>query len=892
MTTPAARRPIELEPGTPLAVAVTRGSTAFAQADAVRGDTEYRHAVRLATDRRLWSALVADHVAGLLRLRAYTRALQRCAEYLAEAGENHLVLRLLRAECRSSLADHSGVDADVAAIRSALRNRPDTDYPFTSDDEARLARVAGLSAADRGDAGSAAQELSKARELFLKAGNQAGVQAVDVDELLLAVQQGDEIAIDSALSDGPLKTVADRLLFAGALKQRLRYEEALNVLQTIIDNRIEPELHFPVLVERAVLLRLIRDDDAAEQLVPSLREAAAAAPDPVACHAVIARLSPGGEPGDALSPVLDRRVQHTRLLIISGRLDEAKNLLDELRPRARTDREIAAWNLAAGELEVARGKLVENRSFVQDAVHQDAVRYFSTAVAHASTPALLDVRVDALRLLGRSYAQLRDDARATRCWAEAHRLEENIAGRQITDDTRIRMIQAAPDEYDERIRVATEALGKRDAEGADPIVVAKGAAPIVVAMEAARGAVILGRILPEQAGFARNLPAPSDLNASWRWVRDMGDRLPRSQVAWLMHATPDRVHHAVIGRGFLHHASFAMPLHELTSAIDRLTACWRPDKDRKRSAVEVLEDSIDNGDFTACLQKVAARIGLDAVFPDLPSEVNRIAIVAGDALSDIPFAALTIPGGAEPIGLRFALSDLPCLSALSPLLQRSRRVRGDTRLLVSPPASDITQADTMRGRTVLDGPKATRAQLGSVLARHRHRQVRIDAHGQHDPDDPQQPWWLQLAPDESDGRLTPEQLQSMDLRGCGTLVLGACESGMAQRRGRDERIGFVRAAVHAGAASVVAARWVAEDAVAAIVLDRFDQYVRYLPRDVALQRALLDVPGALVDVPDLHHPAHWACWTLYGDSGWQTGADPVRRGLRRVTGRRRRARRR
>jgi len=886
---PAPRRPIELEPGTELAAAVTRGSTAFAQANAVRGDTEYRQAVRLAADRRLWSALVVDHVAGLLRLGADTRALQRCAEYLDEVGGNHLVLRLLQAECRSALADHAGVDDDVAAIRTVLRNRPDsldTDYPFTIDDEARLSRVAGLSAADRGDADLAAQELGNARELFLKTGNQAGVQAVDVDELLLAVRQGDEAAIDSALSEGPLKTAADRLLFAGALKQRLRYQEALNVLQTIIDDGIDPALRFPVLWEQAVLLRLIRKDDAAEQLVPSLREAVRVAPDPEACYAAIARLSRDGEPSDAVSPVLGRRVQYARWLIISGRLDEAKSLLDELRSQARTDRDIAAWNLAAGELELARGKLVEERSFVQDAVHQEAVRYFSAAVAHASTPALLDVRVDALRLLGRSYAWLRDDKRATECWAEAHRLEEDIAGRQITDDIRIRMIQAAPDEYDERIRVATEALDKRGPEGA---------APIVVAMEAARGAVILGRILPEQAGFARNLPAPSDLDAAWRWVRDMGDRLPRSQVAWLMHATPDRVHHAVIGRGFLHHASFAMSLHELTSAIDALMLCWRKDDPRDgcpRNAGEVLEDSIENGVFTACLQKVAAKIGLDAVFPDLPSEVNRIAIVAGDALSDIPFAALTIPGHAEPIGFQYALSDLPCLSALMPLSQRSRRVRGDTGLLVSPPASGITQAATMRRRTVLDGPRANRAELGRVLARHRHRQVRIDTHGQHNPNDPKQPWWLELAPDESGGRLTPEQLQSMDLRGCGTLVLGACESGMAQRRGRDERIGFVRAAVHAGAASVVAARWVADDEVAAIVLDRFDQYVRYLPRDVALQRALLDVPGAQADVPDLDHPARWACWTLYGDAGWQTAADPVRRGLRRATRRRRRAGRR
>jgi CHAT domain-containing protein len=117
------------------------------------------------------------------------------------------------------------------------------------------------------------------------------------------------------------------------------------------------------------------------------------------------------------------------------------------------------------------------------------------------------------------------------------------------------------------------------------------------------------------------------------------------------------------------------------------------------------------------------------------------------------------------------------------------------------------------------------------------------------------------------------------------LVLGACESGMAQRTGRDERTGFVRAGLRAGTASVVAARWVAKDAVAAAVLDGFDRYTRYLPRDIALQRAQLDVCHGITPtsapVSAVDHPARWACWTLYGDSGFQTRAGRIRRSLRR-----------
>jgi CHAT domain-containing protein len=147
--------------------------------------------------------------------------------------------------------------------------------------------------------------------------------------------------------------------------------------------------------------------------------------------------------------------------------------------------------------------------------------------------------------------------------------------------------------------------------------------------------------------------------------------------------------------------------------------------------------------------------------------------------------------------------------------------------------------------------------------------------------------WLRLRPGPTggDGRLRPQDLQGMDLGSCGTLVLGACESGMAQRVGRDERTGFVRAGLHAGAASVVAARWVAAAPAAEAVLAGFERYLRFLPRDLALRQAQLDVrdgvAGLSAPVPDIDHPVWWACWTLYGDAGHQTRAGALRRLLRR-----------
>jgi tetratricopeptide (TPR) repeat protein len=767
---------------------------------------------------------------------------------------------LLRAEIRSALGDHSGASADADAARASLGRQP---HSLTPNEHARLHRVQGLAAADRGELDRAARDLDAARRIFLEVGNQAGVAAIDRDRLMVAVWQGQEPAVPGQLFGEPPQTVADYVLLAAVLRRQLRYEEAFRtLLRCAADHALDPALRWHVLYEMTVLLRLIRQDDAAQRLLPLLQEATAASADPETAAVALARLSAAGTPSDAFSPQFDRRVQHARRLITeTRRLDEAESMLVALRAQAYTDRDIATWHLSVGELMLARDELAKTRSFAQDAVD-----HLSKAVDYSSATALVEVRVCALRSLGHAFDRLSADEQAGECWAKAHHLEEIIAGHQRSDDVRIGMLQAVPNEYDERIHAVTRKLKDRGPEAT---------AAIVVAMEAARGASILGRILPRDAGLARDLPEPSDLHGAWRWVSAIADRLPRSQVVWIIHSTPDWVHHALLGRGLLYHAAVPVQRRKLTDIIDAHQAYWDEN---------LLELSVAGGEFSESLQEVAAQVGISAVIPKIPPHVHRIAMVAGGELSDIPFAAMTVPGGTEPIGLRYALSDLPCLSARLPLHHRSRQSRGDRLLVVSPPADGLTRAGCRRARTVLDGPRATRAMLETKLDMHRYHQLRIDSHGQYAHHDPTGSW-LQLAPAGPEGQLRADQLQWMDLRGCGTVVLGACESGMAHRIGRDERIGFVRAAVHAGAPAVIAARWVAVDAVAATMLDHFERYLRYLPRDLALQRAQFDVcqgaPGIPANLSAIDHPARWACWTLYGDSGWQTGAGPVRRSLRR-----------
>ncbi|SMD27614.1 CHAT domain-containing protein [Kibdelosporangium aridum] len=836
---------VELDPDDPIAKALVRAQAAFARADPSGVDAAYAQAVGLAAGNAgTRRALEVDHVGRLHALAAASLTISRCDEYLA-AEPGHHIVRLVRAEAHSSAGDHTSAATDAATIRSSLG---DPSLALKPDDHARLLRVEGLAAADRDDLDTAAAKLSAARHLFLLAGNEAGAAAIDRDRVLIAVRLGEEPVPPELLPREP-QTVDDYLLLAMSLKRQLRYEEALvMVLRGVVSDDVDRALRLPLLAELVVLLHLTGQRAAAERLSPLLAEAAEDWPDRTAAKEWLARLSFDTPANAPLSPRFGQAVQHARRMIDADRLDEAENLLVHWRDRAGTARDGCTWRLAAGELELARyvrTREVEYRS--------QAIGQLTEAARQAGENSFAEVQICALRLLGDAHADAGDDDTAMSCWGTAHRLEEEVAALQkITDVVRVGMLLASEDEHDSRIRYAARAVDRLGENAA---------AAVVVAMEAARGATILSAIV--DGGAVRNLPQVNDLSGCQRWLREITRDISRSQLVWMMRPAPDGIHHALIGPGVLHYFATAVATNRLNNAIMQLEAYM--------SRADMVEQAMNTGVFDKNLAVIADQIGIGSVLGVIPQQVKRIAIVAGRTLSVVPFAAMAIPGTDERIGHRYALSDLPCLSARRPLRLRSLRQRGHDSLLVSPPDSLTPATDMPPHRVTVSDEDATPARLRADLAAKRRHLLRIDSHGKHEPGDPPLSW-LQLAPDGPAGRVGASQLRELELRYCGTVVLGACESGMAERLGRDEAVGLVRAAMHAGASSVVAARWIADDKTAAKVLDRFERYIRYLPRDVALQRAQLDVCGDA-------HPALWACWTLYGDTGWQTSGGPIRRTL-------------
>lgn len=874
-----------VDAGSPFALALTAARAALERRDLTGMDTQYRRAVRLARGELadLRAAVAAEHVSQLRALDDSTRALVRCEEYVAENGED-LRLRLLRAETELTRGDHSRIDAELATIHQIAGGRP-----ARRADDALLHRLEGLTATCHGRWKLARQHLRRARERYRTLGDTGAVAIIDKDLRDLIAREGKAVSKQPAsnqsagdqVASAPERSPQARLTHSEQLRLAKRYEDALNELNPALKGPLDPAMTFYFLEAKVRLLRLLRDDDQADKLMPELYEAARVSARPAENLIAAQRLdSRGGALGTDKVPRQYRR-QQVRRLVREGRLADAERLLlAEPAPAEPDNHHAAEWHLAAAEHTMAIA-----RRDGSPAVAEQAIAHCQECIRHADADSLVPIRITASRLCGHANAVLDRTPEAVEAWAEAHRLEESVAALQPTELVRLRMLRGIPDEFDEQIKFAAALADISD----DP----NSKALVVVAIEAARGAAILQGILPDREPLLRELPGPSDVAGACRWVRRAARGLPRSQAIWMMHATQNYVHHVVVtrralGRLHIYHESVPCTRHELIETIKEMAKHWKKGGARKLAAEQAGTTAFDG-----LLHQVVEHLKISRL-RTLPPHVERIAVVAGGELSEIPFALLPCPGqDDELIGRRYALSDLPCLSVRRPLHRRSRGQRGTSRrrmlLLHGPddpsePTKPLTPATEVRGRKCLNDQQATPAALRDELQGGRYRHVRIDSHGHYQSDDtdgsddanrddnPARAV-IQLVPWGRAGELSPDEFQSMRLDATGTLVLGACETGMAKRIRRDERTGFVRAALSSGASAVLAARWEADDDVAARILDRFEQNLRRYPRDVALFLAQRE--ASTRDV----HPVQWTAWTLYGDTGYQTRRGPLLRWL-------------
>lgn len=234
-----------------------------------------------------------------------------------------------------------------------------------------------------------------------------------------------------------------------------------------------------------------------------------------------------------------------------------------------------------------------------------------------------------------------------------------------------------------------------------------------------------------------------------------------------------------------------------------------------------------------------------------------LVVVPDGPLHAVPFHALH-RGGSRLMG-RYVVSYAPSLAVLRaappPVAGRPALVVGVADEL-APRVEDEARlvAAALGDATLLMGADATWERVTAELAGASH--VHLCSHAVYRPDNP-----MYSALRLGDRWVNAADLLRLDLTGR-TVVLSACttagDSGHPAASPAAEVHGFVRAVLGAGASSVMASLWLADDDTTTRVMDAWYRTRPALGPAAALRDALVAVAA------DAPHPYHWAPWVLIG----------------------------
>ncbi|MEZ5407471.1 MAG: CHAT domain-containing tetratricopeptide repeat protein [Acidimicrobiales bacterium] len=252
------------------------------------------------------------------------------------------------------------------------------------------------------------------------------------------------------------------------------------------------------------------------------------------------------------------------------------------------------------------------------------------------------------------------------------------------------------------------------------------------------------------------------------------------------------------------------------------------------------------------------RLLIDPVSHALPAgdRTTPLVIVPDGPLRAVPFHALH--RGGERLSGRYVISYAPSLAvrrAAPPPAAGPALVIGVADEL-APQVEDEARlvADTLGGATLLLGADATWDRVTAELVGAAH--LHLCGHAVYRPDNP-----MYSALRLGDRWVSAADLLRLDLTGR-TVVLSACttagDGGHPAAWSAAEGHGFVRAVLGAGASSVMASLWLADDATTTRIMDSWYRTRHSRGPAGALRDAL---EAAAADTP---HPYHWAPWVLIG----------------------------
>ena len=176
----------------------------------------------------------------------------------------------------------------------------------------------------------------------------------------------------------------------------------------------------------------------------------------------------------------------------------------------------------------------------------------------------------------------------------------------------------------------------------------------------------------------------------------------------------------------------------------------------------------------------------------------------------------------------------------------------------APCVKEKVNEEVDRLSTILPGAKILRGHEATLAAFHENAEacglIHLATHGLYRSDNP-----LFSGLRFADGWLLARDLYDMTLR-CDLATLSACQTGVAHVEAGDELFGLQRGFLAAGARSVAASLWLADDAATGKLME---QFYRGLASGLSKAAALRTAQRHLLC--EYPHPYHWAAFILIGE---------------------------
>jgi CHAT domain-containing protein/tetratricopeptide (TPR) repeat protein len=295
-------------------------------------------------------------------------------------------------------------------------------------------------------------------------------------------------------------------------------------------------------------------------------------------------------------------------------------------------------------------------------------------------------------------------------------------------------------------------------------------------------------------------------------------------------------------------------LQEVTAEVRRLEAQW----DRFRAGPEFAQRNADSLERSTrrSLQKLYEML----IAPlrehiDTEELVRPLIIAPTGILHRIPFHALH--DGTDYLIAQFEISYAPSLAVADQTAAIRPQTNGRALLLAAPDdrapgvAREVAAcAAILENATALIGSSATADAFFSGVPG--SRLLHLACHGIFRADNP-----MFSALRLHDRWVTATEFLDLDLGGK-TLVFSACESARSDTAQGDEILGLTRAVFSAGAATLVAGLWLADDDAAAELMPAFYASFQRVGAAAALRTAQL----ALAKTRP--HPYHWSPFVVIG----------------------------